>query len=175
MAASHVARWWRERSDPQAIDDHDGPIVDDTDPTEIFIVRQGSRPMGLVQRYTLDDNVNWQTALSVTGTPLHAFGIDYLIGAEDLIGRGMGPRMLEQFVDDSWRRFPECPACVVGVHQDNRRSWRALEKAGFVRAWSGFLDSDDPSDAGPEHVYLKPRPADPPPAARHADPAGEFA
>ena len=62
-------------------------------------------------------------------------------------------------VADSWDRYPDCTACVVGVHQGNRRSWRALERVGFTRIWSGALASDDPSDAGPQAVYVLGRPS----------------
>ena len=62
--------------------------------------------------------------------------------------------MITSFVAESWDRYPGCPACVVAVHEDNRRSWRALERAGFTRVWSGALVSEDPSDAGPQVVYV---------------------
>jgi hypothetical protein len=37
--------------------------------------------------------------------------------------------------------------------QANIASWRALERAGYVRVRAGMIDSDDPSDAGPAFVY----------------------
>lgn len=115
-------------------------------------------PVGLVLRYRLADEEAWRTTLEPTGAPLDAFGIDYLIGSPDRTGQGLGTRMLAAFVADSWSRYLECPACVVGVHQDNRRSWRALERLGFHRIWSGALVSEDPSDAGPQVVSVLERP-----------------
>jgi aminoglycoside 6'-N-acetyltransferase len=44
------------------------------------------------------------------------------------------------------------------VQIENRPSWRALEKAGYRRTWSGLVDSGDPSDDGPSHVYVLDRP-----------------
>ena len=42
---------------------------------------------------------------------------------------------------------------VAVPQQANVASWRALERAGYTRWWSGQLDSDDPGDAGPAHLY----------------------
>ena len=50
-------------------------------------------------------------------------------------------------------RYPDVRCVVAAPQQENVASWRALEKAGFTRAWSGVLDSDDPSDDGPAFVY----------------------
>ena len=77
-----------------------------------------------------------------------------LIGRADLIGRGIGTAIIGELVEGTWRRYPDVPAIVVDVDQRNRRSWRALEKVGFERIWSGQLDTDDPSDEGPAHVYV---------------------
>ncbi|HEY7948914.1 MAG TPA: GNAT family N-acetyltransferase [Acidimicrobiales bacterium] len=157
MAAPHVQPWWREEFDPASVEARYGPSVDGADPTECFVVALDDRPIGFVQRYLLRDNPHWQRALVVTGTPPDGAGIDYLIGAEDLVGRGLGPEIIGRFVDDTWARYGDITAIVVDVAVENRRSWRALEKAGFVRVWSGLLDSDDPSDDGPNHVYLRRR------------------
>ena len=93
--------------------------------------------------------------------PPDAFGIDYLLGDPGRIGRGLGIRMIAAFVADSWDRYPESTACAVGVHRDNLRSVRALGRVGFVTAWEGELDSDDPGDDGPQVVLVLPRPGRP--------------
>jgi len=158
FAAPHVEPWWQEPFGPDDLETRYGPVVDGTDPTEVRIATLGGRPVGLAIRYRMADNDDWRTTLAATGAPLDGFGIDYLIGDPDHIGRGVGTRMIAAMVADSWVRYPGCPTCVVGVHADNRRSWRALESVGFARVWSGALDSDDPSDAGPQVVYVLRRP-----------------
>jgi aminoglycoside 6'-N-acetyltransferase len=154
LEAPHVQDWWREEFDPTGIEERYGPSVDGTDPTELFIVELEGASIGFIQRYLLDDNPEWQSALEVAGSPRQGAGIDYLIGVESLVGRGIGPQIIARFVDDTWTRYPEIVAIVVDVSVDNRRSWRALEKAGFQRVWSGPLESDDPSDEGINHVYV---------------------
>ncbi len=163
LAAPHVARWWAESGDPDALESRYGPTVDGTDPTEVFIASLDGLPVGLVQRYRFGDEAGWATALAPAGIPSDSFGIDYLVGDPDRTGQGLGPTMIRAFVDDSWDRYPGCGACVVAVHVDNRRSWRALERCGFQRDWIGRLDTDDPADDGPQAVYVFPRPAARPP------------
>jgi aminoglycoside 6'-N-acetyltransferase len=158
FSAPHVEIWWGEETDAGAIEERYGPIVDGTDSSEVRIIEREGQPLGLIQRYKLADNPAWQSTLSVTGTPNNAVGIDYLIGVERFIGRGLGPELIARFVSESWDRYPDIDAVVVSINENNRRSWRALEKVGFHRAWSGTLDSDDPTDAGTNHVYVLYRP-----------------
>jgi len=130
------------------------------------VVELDHEPVGFVQRYLLADNPDWQRALALTGSPAEGVGIDYLIGSEALLGRSLGPAIIGTVVEDTWEAYPEIDAVVVSVAADNRRSWRALEKAGFTRMWIGLLDSADPSDAGQNVVYVRRRtdapPGDPP-------------
>ena len=160
LAAPHVARWWSDPGDPDALESGYGPAVDGTDPTEVLIASVGDEPVGLVQRYRLSDEPGWATALAPADVPPDAFGIDYLVGDPARTGRGLGPAMIRALVADSWHRYPGCRACVVAVHADNRPSWRALERSGFRRTWVGRLDTVDPADGGPQAVYVLGRPAD---------------
>jgi aminoglycoside 6'-N-acetyltransferase len=131
--------------------------VDGDDPTETFIVELDGRAVGFVQRYLLDDYPQWSTALGVE----RAAGIDYLIGVAELTGVGLGPVVVDAFTTSTFERYAEIDHVAVAVQQANRRSWRALEKAGYERVFAGEIDSDDPSDAGPSYTYVRRRP--PPP------------
>jgi aminoglycoside 6'-N-acetyltransferase len=153
FAKPHVERWWREEHDLQSIEERYGPIVDLADPTEAFVVMHDRRAVGMAQRYLVRDDPNWSRSISEAGCGENAAGIDYLIGEEPLVGTGLGPKMIEQFVADTWMRYRDVDEIVVGVQQANRRSWRALEKSGFVRRWAGVIESGDPSDEGPSYVY----------------------
>jgi aminoglycoside 6'-N-acetyltransferase len=162
----HVAQWWRGASDLAAVEAEYGPMIDGSDPTEGFIAVGEGLPFAFLQRYRLDDNPAWQraivAALAEAGVEAvgPSAGIDYFIGDETMIGRGLGRRMIAHFVDLPWDRHPDISTVVVAVDQGNVASWRALEGAGFLRAWAGeVLDSDDPSDEGPSYLYLRHRPA----------------
>jgi aminoglycoside 6'-N-acetyltransferase len=158
LSRPHVQEWWREEFAAGALEARYGPVVDRTDPTECFVVEHAGSPTGFVQRYLFLDNPEWQNTLAAAGAPADGAGIDFLIGDVAHVGVGMGPKMINQFVETTWPRYPHVPAIVVNVSAENRRSWRALEKAGFVRFWSGLLVSDDPSDQGLNHIYLRRRP-----------------
>lgn len=158
LAAPHVERWWREDPSLDALEARYGGAVDGTEPAEHFVVERDGVEIGMVQRYLLEDEPAWRSSLAPTGCPLDAAGIDYLIGSESLIGRGLGAPLIAGFVEQTWQRYLDISAVVVNVAQDNRRSWRVLEKVGFHRAWSGELDSEDPSDAGLNYVYVLYRP-----------------
>ena len=151
----HVAQWWREPSDLPAVEATYGPMVDRSDPTEGFIavgqghgqLREGQpgegQPFAFLQRYRLDDNLEWQRAIAVAlaqgdvQVSGRSAGIDYLIGDQTMTGRGLGRKMIAAFVDLLWDRYPDTTAVVVAVDQGNEASWRALEGAGFLRPGRG--------------------------------------
>jgi len=153
----HVEPWWREAYDAGSIEKNYGPSVDGLEPTELFVIETGGSPIGFIQSYLLDDNPRWKSSLAPTGDHESAVGIDYLIGDVGLTGMGLGPQIINSFVGSTWERYQGASEIVVAVQQANRRSWRALEKAGFERTWSGNLESDDPTDAGPSFIYLRRR------------------
>lgn len=157
LSAPHVEPWWRQAYDPASIEAAYGSAVDGKDPTELFVVLRAGRPIGLVQRYLIDDNPDWKQSLEPAALPEPAVGIDYLIGTAELVGRGLGPVIIDRFVDDAWRRYAGVVAAVADVQQANHRSWRALEKSGFRRVWAGVLVSKDPSNDGPAYVYVRMR------------------
>lgn len=158
LTRPHVARWWSEGSDLAEVTSTYGPVIDGSDETEAFIACRDEEPIGFLQRYCLHDNPDWRSTVSVGIGRAPAAGIDYLIGEPSMTGRGFGRRMIAGFVEESWGRYPDISVVVVAVQQGNRASWRALEGAGFRRTWSGMLDSEDPSDRGPSHLYVIDRP-----------------
>jgi aminoglycoside 6'-N-acetyltransferase len=161
LGRPHVEQWWQEEHTLAAVEARYGPSLDGTDPTELFVVERDGEPMGFIQRYLLADNPSWVGSLAPTGAPANAAGIDYLVAAVDQLGHGLGPELIGRFVAATWVRYPDIEAIVVDVDQRNRRSWRALEKVGFGRIWSGHIEADDPSDSGPAHVYAVHRPPTP--------------
>jgi RimJ/RimL family protein N-acetyltransferase len=149
LAAPHVARWWPEPSDIDSVTAAYGPGIAGEDPTEHFVIELDGAPVGLIQRYRHDNYPEWDRTVGVA----NAAGIDYLLGEPDLVGRGVGTEAIAAFAADTLVRYPEIDCVVAAPQQANVASWRALEKAGFQRVWAGFLDSDDPGDAGPAFVY----------------------
>jgi aminoglycoside 6'-N-acetyltransferase len=157
LARPHVARWWREPSDLVSVEQNYGPLAEGLDPTEGFIVHFSGRPIGYVQRYLIDEHPDWRETIRGALGQGGGIGIDYLIGEPDLVGRGIGRRLISQFVDASWNRYPSAERIVVALQQENIGSWKALEATGFRRVWEGDLASSDPSDQGPTFIYIADR------------------
>lgn len=154
LAQPHVERWWSgEPQDLEAVEAKYGPCIDGEDPTELFVVEEAGRPVGMIQRYRIADHPEWASVLVGIVAPEEAAGIDYLIGEPDTLGRGVGTAAIAAAVPEVFAAYG-VTAIVASVQQANRPSWRALERCGFVRAWAGDLDSPDPSDAGPAFIYL---------------------
>jgi aminoglycoside 6'-N-acetyltransferase len=113
----HVKRWWRDER-----------AEDYLDPNEQYVIEVDARPVGMIQTYRVDDYPGWK---EVVGDDPGLAGLDLLIGEEDLVGRGLGPRVIEQFARQVVFADLRTAAVVATVEEPNRRSWRAFEKAGF--------------------------------------------
>jgi aminoglycoside 6'-N-acetyltransferase len=97
LEREHVRLWWREPVEHELAQELAGRFV---------IVVDGSSA-GMIQTYDGE--------------------VDLLIGEEELTGRGLGARILSQFVDE----HVQGDVAFALVEEGNRRSWRAFEKAGF--------------------------------------------
>ena len=62
--------------------------------------------------------------------------------------------MIARFADGCCARYPSECRIVVGMQQDNVASWKALEAAGFRRAWAGDLGVDRSERRGPSFIYV---------------------
>jgi aminoglycoside 6'-N-acetyltransferase len=154
LAQPHVAHWWRDPADLASVRQAYQPSIDGDDPTEVFVIEAEGRAAGLIQRYLIDDEPAWARAVRATGVVSGcAAGIDYLIGEPELTGRGYGTAAIAAFTALTLQRYPQADVVVAAPQQANVPSWRALARAGYTRWWSGQLDSDDPGDAGPAHLY----------------------
>jgi aminoglycoside 6'-N-acetyltransferase len=149
----HVREWWiGEDADPAIVEEKYGPRIDGNEPTEMFVICCGDRPVGFLQRYLIADYPDWERSLAHVPQSRAAAGIDYLIGELEETNQGVGTAAIRAFLPSIYARWP-VTSVVVAIPQANRPSWRALERAGFVRMWAGILDSEDPSDAGPAFIY----------------------
>jgi aminoglycoside 6'-N-acetyltransferase len=154
LVQPHVSEWWRdEPADIESVADKYGPCIDGDDPTELFVIESGNRPIGMIQRYLMADEPEWSQAFAGIAEVADAAGLDYLIGEPDAVGHGLGTAAIGLFASMVFEWRP-VTSIVVSVQQSNPASWRCLERVGFIRVWSGVLDSPDPSDVGSQHVYV---------------------
>jgi aminoglycoside 6'-N-acetyltransferase len=155
----HVSEWWRDvPADFETVEAEYGACIDGDDPTELFLIEIDGRPVGMIQRYLIADEPEWWPAFDGICEVSNAAGIDYLIGEPAYVGKGLGSAVVAAFsrIVFDWRGVD---SIVVTVQQANPASWRILEKAGYRRIYSGELRSPDPSDEGPQYVYVLDRPS----------------
>lgn len=153
LADPEVRRWWQHDPSPEAVERDFGPTVDRLEPGEDLVAELDGRPVGLVQRARVHSYPVDRAMFEGVAGPVHpaAVQLDYLVGAASDRGVGLGPRMLEAIVQEIFAD-PTVPCVLVAVVAVNRRSWRALERAGFHRLGSGDAEPDNPVDDPLHHV-----------------------
>jgi aminoglycoside 6'-N-acetyltransferase len=126
LRREHVASWWRESVEEGIEKRH--AAIEGRRPTRQFLIVVDSRPAGMIQTYRVADHPEWRQLVRVADG---VAGVDLLIGEPDLVGKGLGPRVLSAFVREVVLADDEIGAVVATVEEPNRRSWRSFEKAGF--------------------------------------------
>ncbi|MBT2427970.1 acetyltransferase [Streptomyces sp. ISL-112] len=155
----HVARWWNHETSAEAVRRDFGPAVRGDEPSEELLAHLDGTPFGLMQRCRLADYPEYLVEVAtLIDVPSGAMTIDYLIGEPQLVGRGLGPRMIRSAVQAIWGEHPEASCVLVPVSAANRASWRALEKAGMQRVAKGELEPDNPVDGRAHYLYRVDRP-----------------
>ena len=121
---AHVKQWWRDSRTLDETVEHYLPSLRGEDPTDHYVIVVDGVEAGMIETYLVSDHPEWDAIVQVGDG---VAGLDLLIGEEELVGRGVGPVVLREFV----RTQVRAPVVVAAVDEDNRRSWRAFEKAGF--------------------------------------------
>jgi aminoglycoside 6'-N-acetyltransferase len=126
LRRDHVRLWWRDPIE-EAVEGC-RVAIEGREPTAYYLIVLEGRPVGMIQTYLASDYPEWEEIVQVGDG---VAGVDLLIGEADLVGRGLGPRILAEFVRGVVFADPGATAVVATVEEPNRRSWRAFEKAGF--------------------------------------------
>ncbi len=122
LGRPHVAKWWHE---PATVE-HVAEKYSAADrKTPVFVVEVAGKPVGVIQMYKWADYPDDAFEPSM-------IGIDYLIGEEGYVGRGVGSAMIRQFVEQVVRpRYPDATGVATSAEVANGASVGALRKAGF--------------------------------------------
>lgn len=154
LSTPHVRRWWNDDPSLDAIEAGYGACVDGSEPAEVFIAHCDGVPVGLIQRFRFGAYPQYIDDLAhILPVPAEASSIDYLVGPEHAVGKGIGTAMIAAFVGRLRKDDPATPSIIVPVQADNRASWRALEQAGFTRVATGNLEPDNPIDRAEHYIY----------------------
>jgi aminoglycoside 6'-N-acetyltransferase len=126
LQREHVRLWWRDPID-ETVAEYKAAI-EGREPTDHYLIELDGQPVGMIQTYLACNYPDWEAIVQVGDG---VAGVDLLIGEADLVGRGLGPRILAEFARGVVFADPGTTAVVATVEEANRRSWRAFEKAGF--------------------------------------------
>ena len=129
LSESHVARWWNEPSDPASLLAKYGARIDGAEPTRVFVIEYLGRPVGWIQWYRWADYPEHAGQL---GADLQAAGMDLAIGEKETVGQGLGPIIIYQFLERIIFVDEAVTAVITDPAEENIRSLRAFEKAGFM-------------------------------------------
>lgn len=168
LARPHVHRWWNEDHSLDHLEQEFGPGIDGAQRFFGYLASDDDLhdPFGLIQLYPIDDYPAYVEAFDdVYPVTARCWSIDYFIGEPDLVGRGVGRRMVRAFVDLVWSTYEEPSSLVVPVNAANEASWRMLLGAGFEVVARGEMEPDNPIDGRSHHILRLDRPSSPAPSS----------
>lgn len=147
LSAPHVRQWWDDARLPDEVRAKYEARIGGHDATRSFTIRLDERPIGYIQSYRMADYPDYNRHI---GAPSDCAGVDLFIGEPELIGCGIGTRVLLSFLRSIVFADPAIASCAIGPEPANRRAIRAYEKAGFHH-WKTVAVPGEPQ---PEYVML---------------------
>jgi RimJ/RimL family protein N-acetyltransferase len=123
-----VARWWPGWPSLAQVRAKYTPRIAGTEPTRCFIIELDATPVGFIQCYYIRD---WPE-YAIGEEAANAAGIDLFIGERERAYRGLGPRLIREFLRQIVFREYLVDNCIIGPAQNNHAAIRAYEKAGFA-------------------------------------------
>lgn len=128
LAKLHVQKWWREPATVEHVSKDYGDCTRGDMTTRVFVVLYGDRPIGIFQSFYLASYPEEDAYYPFRG----GISIDYLIGEEDCIGKGIGTRMIKTFIATKVPElYPDATGVATGAEVENKASLGALRNAGF--------------------------------------------
>ena len=107
-----------------------GPRTQEGNVVRAYMVCVDGKDTGYVQTYDVGKFDEYAQQL---GADAGTASMDLFIGEESMLGRGLGGRVIDRFVNDVVFADGSVRACIAGPSEGNRFSIRAFEKAGFRR------------------------------------------
>jgi aminoglycoside 6'-N-acetyltransferase len=138
----HVAEWWNTDDDPAPMTlehvmagygAHADPWVSGC------FISVGERPIGFVQFYPWSAEAEEAREMGVPD-PEASYGLDIFIGEPDMVGRGLGQRVVALVARHVFEAHDATTVALL-TPVGNARAHRAYEKAGF-RKVKRTLDTD---------------------------------
>jgi RimJ/RimL family protein N-acetyltransferase len=107
-----------------------GPRTRDDNAVRAFMICVDGHDAGYIQAY---DVAAFDDYAAMTGAGAGTACIDFFIGEDADLGRGLAGRVIDRFLNEVVFADPAVQACIAGPGEGNKEAIRALEKAGFRR------------------------------------------
>ena len=95
--------------------------------TKAMIVLVDNQPMGYIQSYPVDGNGNWTKQVKVAENMV---SIDYFIGDLNYIHKGLGPKMILEYIEQIIKK-ENYSIAMISPDPANKANCRCVEKCGF--------------------------------------------
>ena len=150
-AADHIVRWFGPSGSHADVVACYLDYVSGTAGRRGYLVLLDGSPLGFVESYRIDEQPRYFANLGVTEPG--AVGMDFFIGLQEHIGKGLGTEIIRRFIAEELFSSGEATACYAAPEVSNLRSIKAFERAGFVR----LRDVQVPGDDAPATVLRRVR------------------
>lgn len=117
------------------------PRIRGEEPVNCYMILVDGQPIGYIQSYLWRDYMEYAQHMGLTE---ESASLDVFIGDAANRGRGIGSRMLVQFMREKIFSNPSVESCIITPEVANVAAHRAYEKAGF-RHWKTMEHPDEPT------------------------------
>jgi len=128
LNAPHVAKWWGAGPTIEAVTAKYARRIAGREPTRCFLILYEDGPVGHIQTYRVGSYPEYARAVALDEA---AAGIDLFIGSAEHVNRGLGARLIVQFLRTVVFDDRDVESCIIGPAAGNRAAIGCYEKAGF--------------------------------------------
>ncbi len=128
LNTSHVVEWYGKKTCTfDEVAKQYLPRITGQDPTKSFFVSYQRNPIGYIQSYLVKDDRELQKYVNPDTTA----GLDMFIGEPNYLGRGLGSKIIKEFLKQVVFKQSGISACLVDPLPSNPRMIHVNEKIGF--------------------------------------------
>ena len=144
----HVSEWWSidGNSNPslEEVTAKYSPRIAEKEHVDCYIILCGKKPIGMIQACDLDAYPEEKKTFGIEGK---CTGLDLCIGEEDYVHRGLGSRIIHNFLQNVVFRDSSVECAVIDPQVENKIAIRAYEKAGFKYLRTVWYEPDHKHEA----------------------------